>query len=40
MGAAFGFISQEVSRLAEETSILAEHIAVVTKDLQNLLQRR
>jgi PAS domain-containing protein len=36
-GAAFGFISQEVSRLAEETSVLAEHIAVVTGQLQGLL---
>ncbi len=38
-GAAFGFISQEVSRLAEETSVLAEHIAEVTGQLQALLQR-
>lgn len=38
-GAAFGFISQEVSRLAEETSVLAEHIADVTAQLQGLLQK-
>ena len=38
-GAAFGFISQEVSRLAEETSVLAEHIAEVTGQLQALLHR-
>jgi PAS domain-containing protein len=38
-GAAFGFISQEVSRLAEETSVLAEHIAEVTGQLQGLLQQ-
>jgi hypothetical protein len=38
-GAAFGFISQEVSRLAEETSVLAEHIAEVTDQLQGLLQQ-
>lgn len=36
-GAAFGFVAQEVSRLAEETSILAEHIAKVTRELQSLL---
>ena len=33
-GAAFGFVAQEVSRLAEETSVLAEHIAEVTAQLQ------
>jgi hypothetical protein len=38
-GAAFGFVAQEVSRLAEETSILAEHIAEVTGQLQHLLGR-
>ena len=38
-GAAFGFIAQEVSRLAEETSVLAEHIAEVTGQLQGLLQQ-
>lgn len=38
-GAAFGFISQEVSRLAEETSVLAEHIAVTTRVLQGLLKQ-
>lgn len=36
-GAAFGFVAQEVSRLAEETSVLAEHISDVTRDLQSLL---
>ena len=36
-GAAFGFVAQEVSRLAEETSVLAEHIAAVTGQLQALL---
>ena len=38
-GAAFGFISQEVSRLAEETSVLAEHIAVTARVLQGLLKQ-
>lgn len=38
-GAAFGFISQEVSRLAEETSVLAEHISEVTGQLQGLLRQ-
>jgi PAS domain-containing protein len=37
MGAAFGFVAQEVSRLAEQTSILAEHMAEVTEGLRNLL---
>lgn len=37
-GAAFGFVAQEVSRLAEETSVLAEHIATVTAQLQSLLK--
>jgi hypothetical protein len=36
-GAAFGFVAQEVSRLAEETSVLAERIAEVTGQLQKLL---
>ena len=36
-GAAFGFVAQEVSRLAEETSVLAENIAAVTDHLQSLL---
>ncbi len=38
-GAAFGFISQEVSRLAEETSVLAEHIAVTARHLHGLLKQ-
>lgn len=37
-GAAFGFVAHEVSRLAEETSVLAERIALVTGQLQNLLK--
>jgi len=39
-GAAFGFVAQEVSRLAEQTSALAEHIAEVTEDLRGLLSRQ
>ena len=39
-GAAFGFVAQEVSRLAEETSLLANHIAEVTGHLQALLKAR
>jgi hypothetical protein len=38
-GAAFGFISQEVSRLAEETSVLADHIAVTARELHGLLKQ-
>lgn len=37
-GASFGFVAHEVSRLAEETSILAERIATVTGQLQDLLK--
>lgn len=37
-GAAFGFVAHEVSRLAEETSVLAERIASVTGQLQDLLK--
>lgn len=37
-GAGFAFVAREVSRLAEETSVLAEHIADVTKQLQKLLK--
>ena len=37
-GAAFGFVAHEVSRLAEETSVLAERIATVTGQLQDLLK--
>ncbi len=37
-GASFGFVALEVSRLAEETSILAERIASVTGHLQDLLK--
>lgn len=37
-GAAFGFVAQEMSRLANETSILAERIASVTGQLQELLK--
>lgn len=37
-GASFGFVAHEVSRLAEETSILAERIATVTGQLQGLLK--
>ncbi len=37
-GAAFGFVANEVSRLAEETSVLAERIATVTGQLQALLK--
>ena len=37
-GAAFGFVAHEVSRLAEETSVLAERIAMVTGQLQDLLK--
>lgn len=36
-GAAFGFVSHEVSKLAEETSVLAERIATVTGQLQLLV---
>lgn len=36
-GAAFGFVAQEVSRLAEQTSTLAEHLAEVTEGLRDLL---
>ncbi len=38
-GAAFGFVAHEVSRLAEETSVLAERIATVTGQLQDLLKQ-
>ena len=37
-GASFGFVAHEVSRLAEETSVLAERIASVTGQLQDLLK--
>ena len=37
-GASFGFVAHEVSRLAEETSVLAERIATVTGQLQDLLK--
>ncbi len=37
-GASFGFVAHEVSRLAEETSVLAERIAHVTGQLQDLLK--
>ena len=37
-GASFGFVAHEVSRLAEETSVLAERIAEVTGQLQDLLK--
>jgi hypothetical protein len=37
-GASFGFVALEVSRLAEETSVLAERIATVTGQLQDLLK--
>ncbi|MGV8986520.1 MAG: PAS domain-containing protein [Cypionkella sp.] len=37
-GASFGFVAHEVSRLAEETSVLAERIAMVTGQLQDLLK--
>ena len=37
-GASFGFVAHEVSRLAEETSVLAEKIADVTGQLQDLLK--
>lgn len=37
-GASFGFVAHEVSRLAEETSVLAEKIADVTGELQDLLK--
>lgn len=37
-GASFGFVAHEVSRLAEETSVLAERIATVTGQLQHLLK--
>jgi len=37
-GAAFGFVAKEVSCLAEETSVLADHIASVTGKLQGLLK--
>lgn len=38
LGASFGFVAHEVSRLAEETSVLAERIATVTGQLQDLLK--
>lgn len=38
IGASFGFVALEVSRLAEETSVLAERIATVTGHLQDLLK--
>ncbi len=38
LGASFGFVANEVSRLAEETSVLAERIAHVTGQLQALLK--
>jgi hypothetical protein len=38
LGASFGFVANEVSRLAEETSVLAEKIADVTGQLQELLK--
>ena len=36
-GAGFGFVAREVSRLAEETSVLAERIAVTAGKLQTML---
>ena len=36
--ASFGFVAREVSRLAEETSNLAERIATVTGQLRDLLK--
>jgi hypothetical protein len=38
LGASFGFVANEVSRLAEETSVLAEKIADVTGQLQEMLK--
>ena len=37
MGASFGFVANEVSRLAEETAVLAEAISVTTGELNKLV---
>ena len=37
MGASFGFVANEVSRLSEETAVLAETIATITVDLNALV---
>ena len=36
-GASFGFVAHEVSRLSEETAVLAEAIAIITAELNMLL---
>lgn len=38
MGASFGFVANEVSRLAEETATLAEAIATITGQLNKLVE--
>lgn len=38
MGASFGFVANEVSRLAEETATLAEAIATITGQLNRLVE--